>query len=65
VQQFLHTFFSWTDFKASIDDVVRGFMTNLSLMTVAEVCVLVWGLVLALTRLSRSRALVGLCQVCS
>jgi polar amino acid transport system permease protein len=60
VEQFLHTFFSWTDFKASIDDVVRGFMTNLSLMFVAEACVLVWGLVLALVRLSRSRALAPL-----
>jgi polar amino acid transport system permease protein len=60
VEQFLHTFFSWTDFKASIDDVVRGFLTNLSLMFVAEVCVLVWGLVLALVRLSRSRALAPL-----
>jgi polar amino acid transport system permease protein len=60
VEQFLHTFFSWTDFKASIDDVVRGFLTNLSLMFVAEACVLVWGLVLALVRLSRSRALAPL-----
>jgi polar amino acid transport system permease protein len=60
VEQFLHTFFSWTDFKASIDDVVRGFMTNLSLMFVAEACVLVWGLVLALVRLSQSRALAPL-----
>ena len=60
MEQFLHTFFSWTDFKASIDDVVRGFMTNLSLMFVAEACVLVWGLVLALVRLSRSRALTPL-----
>jgi polar amino acid transport system permease protein len=60
VEQFLHTFFSWADFKASIDDVVRGFMTNLSLMFVAEACVLVWGLVLALVRLSRSRALTPL-----
>jgi polar amino acid transport system permease protein len=39
---------------------VRGFMTNLSLMFVAEACVLVWGLVLALVRLSRSRALAPL-----
>jgi polar amino acid transport system permease protein len=60
VEQFLHTFLSWTDFKASIGDVVRGFMTNLSLMFVAEACVLVWGLVLALVRLSRSRALAPL-----
>jgi polar amino acid transport system permease protein len=60
VEQFLHTFFSWADFKASIDDVVRGFLTNLSLMIVAEVFVLVWGLALALMRLSRSRALAPL-----
>ena len=60
MEQFLHTFLSWTDFKASIGEVVRGFMTNLSLMFVAEACVLVWGLVLALVRLSRSRALAPL-----
>jgi polar amino acid transport system permease protein len=60
VEQFIDTFFSWDDFKASIESVVRGFMTNLSLMIVAEVCVLVWGMVLALMRLSRSRALAPL-----
>jgi polar amino acid transport system permease protein len=60
VEQFIDTFFSWEDFKASIQSVVRGFMTNLSLMIVAEVCVLVWGMVLALMRLSRSRALAPL-----
>jgi polar amino acid transport system permease protein len=60
VEQFIDTFFSWDDFKASIDEVVRGFMTNLSLMIVAEVCVLVWGMVLALMRLSRSRVLAPL-----
>jgi polar amino acid transport system permease protein len=60
VEQFIDTFFSWEDFKASIGSVVRGFMTNLSLMIVAEVCVLVWGMVLALMRLSRSRVLAPL-----
>jgi polar amino acid transport system permease protein len=60
VEQFIDTFFSWEDFKASIDEVVRGFMTNLSLMIVAELCVLVWGMVLALMRLSRSRVLAPL-----
>jgi polar amino acid transport system permease protein len=60
VEQFIDTFFSWEDFKASIDEVARGFMTNLSLMIVAEVCVLVWGMVLALMRLSRSRVLAPL-----
>jgi polar amino acid transport system permease protein len=60
VEQFIDTFFSWEDFRASFSGVVRGFMTNLSLMIVAEVCVLVWGMVLALMRLSRSRALAPL-----
>ena len=60
MEQFIDTFLSWEDFKASISSVVRGFMTNLSLMIVAEVCVLVWGMVLALMRLSRSRVLAPL-----
>jgi polar amino acid transport system permease protein len=51
VDQFFHTFFSWQDFKASFPSVLEGFKTNLSLMFVAEACVLVWGLVLALLRL--------------
>jgi polar amino acid transport system permease protein len=53
VDQFFETFFSWQDFKASFPSVVEGFKTNLSLMFVAEACVLVWGLVLALLRLGR------------
>jgi polar amino acid transport system permease protein len=53
VDQFFETFFSWQDLKASFPSVVEGFTTNLSLMFVAEACVLVWGLVLALLRLSR------------
>jgi polar amino acid transport system permease protein len=57
VEQFIDTFLSWEHFKASIPSVVRGFMTNLSLMFVAEACVLVWGMVLALLRLTRSTAL--------
>jgi polar amino acid transport system permease protein len=55
VDQFFETFFSWEHFKESIPDVVRGFTTNLSLMFVAEACVLVWGMVLALMRLGRGR----------
>ena len=53
MDQFFETFFSWQDFKASFPSVVEGFKTNLSLMFVAEACVLVWGLVLALLRLGR------------
>jgi polar amino acid transport system permease protein len=60
MEQFLETFFSWQDFKDSLPSVIEGFKTNLSLMFVAEACVLVWGLVLALVRLSRSRALAPL-----
>jgi polar amino acid transport system permease protein len=55
VDQFLDTFFSWVHFKGSFSTVVEGFKTNLSLMFVAEACVLVWGLVLALLRLGRGR----------
>jgi polar amino acid transport system permease protein len=57
MEQFINTFFSWEDFRESLPSVLRGFTTNLSLMFVAEACVLVWGLVLALLRGSRSRAL--------
>jgi polar amino acid transport system permease protein len=60
VEQFIDTFLSWDDFKASLPSVLRGFMTNLSLMFVAEACVLVWGLVLALLRGSRSRVMLPL-----
>jgi polar amino acid transport system permease protein len=56
VDQFLETFFSWEHFKASFPGVLEGFRTNLSLMFVAEACVLVWGMVLALLRLGRGRA---------
>jgi polar amino acid transport system permease protein len=60
VEQFVETFLSWDDFRASIPSVLRGFMTNLSLMFVAEACVLVWGLVLALLRSTRGAVLAPL-----
>jgi polar amino acid transport system permease protein len=60
VDQFLETFFSWQNFKDSLPTVLEGFRTNLALMFVAEAAVLVWGMVLALLRLSRSRALAPL-----
>jgi polar amino acid transport system permease protein len=56
VEQFLETFFSWQHFKDSFPSVFEGFKTNLSLMFVAEACVLVWGMVLALLRVGRGRA---------
>ena len=55
MDQFLETFLSWQHFKDSFPSVVEGFRTNLSLMFVAEACVLVWGMVLALLRLGRGR----------
>jgi polar amino acid transport system permease protein len=56
LEQFLKTFFDWVHFTESFPRVLKGFTTNLSLMVLAELCVLVWGLVLALLRSSRSRA---------
>jgi len=56
VGQFFETFLNWDKFVESLPQVLKGFTTNLSLMVVAEICVLVWGLVLALLRSSQSRA---------
>jgi polar amino acid transport system permease protein len=56
VGQFFDTFFSWEHLTNSLPQVVKGFVTNLSVMVVAEVCVLVWGLVLALLRSTQGRA---------
>ena len=55
MEQFLDTFFSWQNIKDSAPSVIEGFKTNLSLMFVAEAAVLIWGLVLALLRGTRSR----------
>jgi polar amino acid transport system permease protein len=57
VRQFIDTYLSWDDLKESFPQVWRGFRVNLSLMVVAEVFVLVWGLVLALTRRASAPAL--------
>jgi polar amino acid transport system permease protein len=56
MEQFIQTFLSWDNLKASFPSVLEGFKTNLSLMFVAEACVLVWGMVLVLLRVSRGRA---------
>jgi polar amino acid transport system permease protein len=53
VDQIFETFFSWQHLRDSFPSVLEGFKTNLSLMFVAEACVLVWGLVLALLRRGR------------
>lgn len=47
---FLDQFFNPEVFRESLPTVIRGFGVNLSLMFVAEVCVLVWALAVALLR---------------
>ncbi|MGH8901480.1 MAG: amino acid ABC transporter permease [Egibacteraceae bacterium] len=49
-------FFDWELILDSLPGVTRAFATNVSLFMVAEVCVLVWALVLALLRLVPGRA---------
>jgi polar amino acid transport system permease protein len=50
VEQFIDTYLSWDDLRESFPSVWEGFRVNLSLMVVAEIFVLAWGLVLALAR---------------
>jgi polar amino acid transport system permease protein len=50
MEQVLRQFFNWDLIVESMPLVLRGFRTNLSLMIVAEVCVLAWALLLALMR---------------
>jgi polar amino acid transport system permease protein len=51
------TFFSWSQFKDSFPGVLKGFWNDVKLMVVAEICVLVIGLIVALVRTSRPAAL--------
>jgi len=51
------TFFSWTEFKDSFPDVLRGFWLDVKIFVVVEVVVLILGLVIALARISRGPAL--------
>lgn len=51
------TFFSWSVFKESFPDVLRGFWLDVKLFVIVEVVVLVVGLVVALVRTSRAPAL--------
>ena len=50
MDRFVDTFLSWEHLTESWPQVWDGFRTNIALMVVAELCVLVWGLVLALGR---------------
>jgi polar amino acid transport system permease protein len=51
------TFFSRADFSASFPDVLTGFWLNVRIFCVAEVCILVLGLAVAVTRSVRTPAL--------
>ncbi len=47
-------FFNWDEFKRSFPDVLRGFWLDVKLMIIVEAAVLVFGLLIALIRTSRS-----------
>ena len=51
-----NTFFSWTHISASFPDVFEGFVLNIVIFMVAEVLVLIWGLLVAVTRQLPGRA---------
>ena len=50
------TFFSWQHLTGSFDQVVEGFKLNIAIFIVAEVFVLIWGLVIAVVRQLPGRA---------
>jgi polar amino acid transport system permease protein len=51
------SFFSWSDFKDSFPDVLKGFWLDVRLFCGVEVAVLIVGLVIALVRTSRAPTL--------
>lgn len=51
-----HTFFNWKFLKGSFPSVLRGFWLNVKLFMVAEVCVLVWALIVTLARIAPGTA---------
>jgi polar amino acid transport system permease protein len=51
------TFFSWTVFKDSFPDVLKGFWLDVKLFVIVEIAVLAVGLVIALVRTSGAPAL--------
>lgn len=50
------TFFSWDHISASFPDVWEGFKLNIAIFIVAEIFVLIWGLVVAIVRQLPGRA---------
>jgi polar amino acid transport system permease protein len=51
------TFFSWSEFKSSFPDVLRGFWLDVKIFVIVEIAVLVLGLLVALARISNGPAL--------
>jgi polar amino acid transport system permease protein len=51
-----NTFFSWEHITNSFPDVFEGFVLNIAIFIVAEVLVLIWGLVVAVVRQLPGRA---------
>jgi polar amino acid transport system permease protein len=51
------TFFSWTIFKDSFPEVLEGFWLDVKIFVLAEIAVLIVGLLIALVRTSRAPAL--------
>ena len=51
-----NTFFSWEHISESFPDVWEGFKLNIAIFIVAEVLVLIWGLVVAIVRQLPGRA---------
>jgi polar amino acid transport system permease protein len=51
------TFFSWTVFKDSFPEVLKGFWLDVKLFVIVEIAVLAFGLLVALVRTSRVPAL--------
>jgi polar amino acid transport system permease protein len=56
VEEIARQYFNWDLIVQSLPGVARAFVTNISLFVVAEVCVLVWALVLAVLRALPGRA---------
>jgi polar amino acid transport system permease protein len=51
------TFFSWPDFRKAFPDVLDGFWLDVKLFCIVEVAVLILGLLVALSRITRTPAL--------
>jgi polar amino acid transport system permease protein len=51
-----NTFFSWDNIRDSIGEVWQGFKLNIAIFIIAEILVLIWGLIVAIMRQLPGRA---------